>query len=270
MNRVVVITGGAKGIGFGCARRFCEDGYKVVIADIDEVSMEQALDSLSAYSDNICSVKCDVSDELSVHNLVAQALNHFGGIDVLINNAGILHKGGILDLETDDFDRVMSVNLRGAYLVSRAVVKYMVNEIESREDRSRLTERPYSIINMSSINDRVAIDGILAYAISKGGIKQLTTAMSIELAPYGIRVNGIGPGSVVTDMLGNVASDPDALASLVSRTPLGRPAQPDEIASIASFLASEDASYITGQIIYADGGRLALNNTMPPKATETD
>jgi len=208
-------------------------------------------------------VPCDVSKKLDVHNLIAEARNVFGHIDVLINNAGIAIKGGSLDLSASNFDRVLAVNLRGAFLVSKAVVQHMVEEIDQREDRSRVADRPYCLINMSSINDSVAIPDYLAYAVSKGGLKQMTKAMALELAPYGIRVNAIGPGSVKTAMLSDVVGDSEAMNKIKARTPLGRVAQADEIAGVAAFLASEDASYVTGETIYVDGGRLALNYTMP-------
>lgn len=261
-KRVAIITGGAKGIGLACTRRFLEDGYCVVIADQDEQAGEAALAEFDAFSDCVIYFDCDVSDKLSVHNLVAETLSKFEQIDVLINNAGIALKGGILDLDEADFDRVMSVNLRGAFLVSKAVIAHMVEEIENREDRSRLTDRPYSIINMSSINDEVAIPDFLAYTTSKGGLRQMTKSMALELAPKGIRVNGIGPGSIMTNMLKSVNDNPKDKAKILSRTPLGRIGQPDEVASVAAFLASEQSSYVTGQIIYVDGGRLALNYTM--------
>lgn len=264
-ERVVIVTGGASGIGFACARRFAEDGYNVVIADASEAAGRRALADLDGYDPRIAFLQCDVSEKLEVHNLIAETLSRFGRIDVLINNAGIAVKGGALDLSEDDFDRVLAVNLRGAFLVSKYAIQYMVDEIENREDRSRLTERPYSIINMSSINDTVALPDYLAYTVSKGGLKQMTKAMALELAPYGIRVNAIGPGSVKTNMLSGVVGDGEARAKILSRTPIGRIASPDEIAGIAAFLASEDASYITGETIYADGGRLALNYTMPPQ-----
>jgi len=267
-DRVFIVTGAARGIGFACARRLLEDGYKIVLADIDKASGRNAISELGAGPDKAVFVDCDVSDKLEVHNLIAEALAAFGRIDGLINNAGIALKGGALDLSVADYDRVLAVNLRGAFLVSKAVVTYMVDEIESREDRSRLTERPYTIINMSSINDNVAIPNYLAYTVSKGGLLQLTKAMALELAPYGIRVNAIGPGSVKTDMLSGVAGD--ALEKIHLRTPLGRVAQPDEIAGVAAFLAGEDSSYITGQCIYVDGGRLALNYTMPPGTVSKD
>ncbi len=264
-DRVVIITGAAKGIGLACARRFFEDGYCVVMADQDEMSGMRAAEDIDPAMRRAVYVDCDVADKLAVHNLMATTLNHFGRVDILINNAGIALPGGILDLSPEDFDRVLGVNLRGAFLVSKAVSEFMVEEIENREDRSRLTDRPYAIINMSSINDRVAIPDYLAYTVSKGGLQQMTKAMALELAPYGIRVNAIGPGSVKTDMLAGVVGDEKAMAKIYARTPLGRVAQSDEIAGVAAFLASEDASYITGETIYVDGGRMALNYTMPVK-----
>jgi NAD(P)-dependent dehydrogenase (short-subunit alcohol dehydrogenase family) len=274
-DKVVLVTGGASGIGFACARRFFADGYKVVIADSNETEGARALDDLGVESGTAEAraifVSCDVSDKLEVHNLLAEAVSSFGHVDVLINNAGIALKGGITDLSEDDFDRVLSVNLRGAFLVSKAVVGQMVEEIDNRDDRSGLSQRPYSIINMSSINVDVAIPDYLAYTISKGGMKQMTRAMAVELAPRGIRVNAIGPGSIKTAMLAGVSGDKEARDKIMSRTPLGRIGHPDEIAGIAAFLASEDASYITGQTIYADGGRLALNYTMTlPRDIEND
>ena len=262
-ERVFIVTGAARGIGFACARRFIEDGYKVVLADMDGAACDLALKDLGVDSDKAISVECDVSDKLQVHNLIANSLSAFGRIDGLLNNAGIALKGGSVDLSVSDFDRVLAVNLRGAFLVSKAVATHMVQEIENREDRSHLTDRPYAIINMSSINDTVAIPDYLAYTVSKGGLLQMTKAMALELAPFGIRVNAIGPGSVKTDMLAGVSGD--KLDEIHARTPLGRVALPDEIAGVASFLASKDSSYVTGQCIYVDGGRLALNYTMPPK-----
>lgn len=262
---VYIVTGASKGIGLACAQRLVADGHKVVLADMDTENGMKAAADLSADSSRAIFVECDVSDPLHVHNLIAETLGAYGRIDGLINNAGIALKGGSLDLSVEDFDRVLSVNLRGAFLVSQAVVKYMVGEIESRDDRSRLSERPYAIVNMSSINEQVAIPDYIAYTVSKGGMRQMTRAMSIELAPYGIRVNAIGPGSIKTDMLASVNADPAAMNKVLKRTPLGRPGHPDEIASVAAFLLSQESSYITGQTIYPDGGRLALNYTMPLK-----
>jgi NAD(P)-dependent dehydrogenase (short-subunit alcohol dehydrogenase family) len=264
-HRVVIVTGGAQGIGFACAQRFYEDGDKVVIADRNVNAGNAAVDKLDSGDGNVVFVSCDVSDKLSVYNLIAQSLSTFGRIDILVNNAGIFIKGGALDLDADDFDKVMAVNIRGAFLVAQAVAKHMVETLEESDDRSGTTKCPYSIINMSSINAEVAISDMLAYEVSKGGINQLTKGMAIELAPYGIRVNAVGPGSVKTNMLAGVAENEDVLNAIHASTPLGRIGHPDEIASVVAFLASKDASYVTGEIIYVDGGRLALNYVMPPK-----
>ena len=264
-RRVVIITGGAKGIGFACARRFFNDGDCVVIADIDKDAGRQAVEKLDDGRGRISCVSTDVADKLSVHNLIAQTLSLFGRIDVLVNNAGIIIKGGALDLSIKDFDKVLSVNLRGAFLVAQAVAKHMVSTIDDNDDRSGRDRHAFSIINMSSVNAVVAIADILAYEVSKGGMNQLTKAMALELAPYGIRVNSVGPGSIKTDMLAGVAENQAALDMIHSRTPLGRIAHPDEVASVVAFLASKDASYVTGECIYVDGGRLALNYVMAKK-----
>ena len=262
-NRTIIVTGAAKGIGLACAQRLVEDGHRVVLADMDADQGSRAALDLAAGSDRAVFIEADVSDELNVHNLIAETLSSFGRIDGLINNAAIAVKGGALDMSVEDFDRNIAVNLRGPFLVSRAVARHMVKEIEQRDDRSRLNDRPYAIVNMSSINDTVAIPDYLAYTTSKGGLRQMTRAMALELAPYGIRVNAIGPGSIKTEMLAKVNNDPAAMNKILSRTPLGRPGLPDEIAAIASWLLGEESSYITGQCIYADGGRLALNYTVP-------
>ncbi len=261
-DRVYIVTGAAKGIGLACAQRLVGDGHRVVLADMDVKSGAEAAKDLAGETERAIFVECDVADPLSVHNLMAETISAFDRVDGVINNAGIAIKGGALDMSIEDFDRNLAVNLRGAFLVSQAVARHMVKEIEGRDDRSGLTDRPYAIVNMSSINEQVAIPDYVAYTISKGGMRQMTRAMSIELAPYGIRVNAIGPGSIKTDMLASVNSNPEAMNKVLKRTPLGRPGHPDEIASVAAFLLSEESSYITGQTIYPDGGRLALNYTM--------
>ena len=160
-DRVFIVTGAARGIGLACAQRLVDDGHRVVLADRDaEAGLASGRD-LAAETDRAIFVECDVSDPLSVHNLIAETLGAYDRIDGLINNAGIAIKGGSLDMSIEDFDLNLSVNLRGAFLVSKAVAQYMVKEIENRTDRSRLTDRPYAIVNMSSINDTVAIPDYL-------------------------------------------------------------------------------------------------------------
>ncbi|PHS20710.1 MAG: dehydrogenase [Robiginitomaculum sp.] len=207
-------------------------------------------------------VDCNVADPLSVRNLFAETRSAFGRVDVLVNNAGMVRTGNILDLGIDDFDAVLGVNLRGAFLVAREAARQMVAQIAEAEGRAGEARRRYAIINMSSVNAVMAIENQIAYVVSKGGMNQMTKAMALALAPHGIRVNAIGPGSINTDVLKAVADNPEARRKIMSRTPLGHIGDPDEIAGIASFLASKDASYITGQCLYADGGRLALNYTV--------
>ncbi|WP_295694897.1 SDR family NAD(P)-dependent oxidoreductase, partial [uncultured Maricaulis sp.] len=171
--------------------------------------------------------------------------------------------GNILDLSEADFDKVMGVNLRGAFLVAREAARQMVDQIEEDGERAEDVRRRYAIVNMSSVNGVMAIPDQLAYCATKGAINQMTKSMALGLAKYGIRVNAIGPGSINTDVLKAVNDNPEAMDKIMSRTPLQRIGDPDEIASVASFLASKDASYITGTTIYADGGRLAMNYTVP-------
>lgn len=263
-DRVAIITGGANGIGKACARRLSADGLKVVIADRDESSGHDLADELGADRDRALFVDCDVSDRLAVANLLAETRSAFGRLDVLVNNAGIVSKGTILDLSEEDFDRVMAVNLRGHFLVARAAARQMVEQIDADSERMEDARRRYAIVNMSSINAVVAIPDQLAYCASKGAINQMTKSMALALAPHGIRVNAVGPGSVNTDVLKSVMDDKDAMKRILSRTPSGRIADPDEIAAVVAFLASGDASYVTGECIYADGGRLALNYVVDP------
>lgn len=262
-DRVAIITGGANGIGKACARRLSEDGCLVVIADVDAEAGQTLAEELGADKQKALFVSCDVSDRLSVNNLLAETRSAFDRLDILVNNAGIVAGGDILSLSEADFDRVMNVNLKGAFLVAREAAQQMVEQIEAEQERAEDVRRRYAIINMSSVNGVMAIPDQLAYCATKGAIGQMTKSMSLALARYGIRVNAIGPGSINTDVLKSVNDNPEAMDKIMSRTPLGRIGDPDEIASIASFLASRDASYITGTTIYADGGRLALNYTVP-------
>ncbi|TWG88999.1 NAD(P)-dependent dehydrogenase (short-subunit alcohol dehydrogenase family) [Mesorhizobium sp. J18] len=256
-GKTAIVTGGAGGIGYAIAERFLREGAKVVIADMDVEKGARALDDLEKLGDARF-VKTDVGRRLDIHNLVAATLDAFGDIDILVSNAGIVHGAGFLDLKEEDFDRVLRVNLKGVFLAGQAVAKFMVEKVEKGGP-------PGTIINMSSINAVLAIPDQVPYTISKGGVNQLTKVMALALAPYGIRVNAIGPGSIMTDILKSVNNDEDARERILSRTPLGRIGDPGEIASIAAFLASADASYVTGQTIYADGGRLPLNYTVAVK-----
>ncbi|MEQ8267471.1 MAG: SDR family NAD(P)-dependent oxidoreductase [Parvibaculum sp.] len=256
-GKVAIVTGGASGIGRAIAHAFADEGAKVVIADIEEEAGEKTAAEIVDRGGEAVFRYCDVGERLDVRNLVCAAGDAFEKIDILVNNAGVVSKGSdFLTLEEEEFDRVIRINLKGHFLVGQAVAQRMVAQIEEGH-------APGTIINMSSINAVVAIPAQAAYSASKGGIKQLTEAMALSLAPYGIRVNAIGPGTIQTAMAGTV-NEPAAQKAILSRTPLGRVGQPEEIASLAVFLASDGASYMTGQTVYADGGRLSLNYTALP------
>lgn len=254
-GKVAIVTGAARGIGLACAQRLAADGASVIIADIDSEGGQEAAAALEVAGHSASFVECDVGEKLDVRNLVSATLDNFGQIDILVNNAAVLDSVSVLDLKEKDFERVLRVNLKGAFLVAQAIARQMVDQVEAGGE-------PGSIINMSSVNAVFALPDHAAYSIAKGGLAQLTKAFALELAPHGIRVNAIGPGSIMTPMLEKVASDAAITARILSRTPMGRFGEPSEVAAIASFLASEDASYVTGTTIYADGGRLPLNYTV--------
>ena len=183
-------------------------------------------------------MKTDVGDRRDAEHVVAQAFRLFGGIDILVNNAGMVHGADFLDLEEADFDRVLRTNLKGAFLVGQSATRLMVAQVNAGKP-------PGAIINMSSINAVVAIPNQVPYCVSKGGLGQLTKVMALSLAPYGIRANAIGPGSIMTNVLGAVGTDREAKQRILARTPLGRIGDPEEIASIAVFLASAGTQAIS-------------------------
>ena len=235
------------------AERFAADGATVIMCDVDDGAGEAAAKAIGATY-----MHCDVSKASDVNALVASVVGRFGAIDILMNNAGIAMAGDFLGVTEADLDKVLGINLKGSFLMLQACARHMVKQAEAGR-------KPGAIINMSSVNDTLAIPTIVSYCMSKGGVSQLTRATSIYLAPYGIRVNAIGPGSIRTDMYKGVVADPAAVKRVMSRTPMGRPGEPAEVASIAAFLASDDASYVTGETIYVDGGRMPLNYVVAVK-----
>src|SRR5207244_8593920 len=229
-DKVAIVTGAAHGIGLAIARRYVAEGAHVTLADVDIAAGEAAARSL----EHARFIATDVGDADNAENVVAETCRAFGTLDILVNNAGIIHGADFLDLAERDFDRVLRVNLKGAFLVGQAAARSMVAQVKAGG-------APGSIINMSSINAVVAIANHVPYCVSKGGLDQLTKVMALALAPYGIRVNAIGPGSIMTDILKAVATDREAKRRILARTPLARIGAPDEIASIAVFLAAPDA-----------------------------
>lgn len=252
-KRIAIVTGAARGIGFACARRFAADGAQVVLGDVDGDHLDRAVDMLAAEGFEVRGCRTDVSARADVERLVGTALDAFGGIDIMLNNAGIAISKDILSITDEEYDQVLGVNLKGAFLGLQIAGKQMVEQ-----------GRGGVIINMSSINARLANPSIATYAISKGGMNQLTATGAVALAPHGIRVVGVGPGTIATEMLKEgILTNDDQRRMILSRTPSGRLGDPAEVASVAAFLASDDASYMTGQTIYPDGGRMVLNYVVP-------
>ena len=255
-GRVCVVTGGAQGIGEACCRRFARENAEVVIADIDDVRGSALASELGGLF-----VHCDVGDKAQVDALVAQAVAAHGRIDVLVNNAGIFKAADFLDVTEADFDAVLRINLKGSFLVGQAVARVM-SKAEAREGIGGSPSRG-SIINMSSVNAVLTIPTIASYNVSKGGINQLTRVMALALADKGIRVNAVAPGTIATELAAKaVLTSDEAKAKIMSRTPMKRLGEPSEIADTVAFLASDAASYITGEIVVVDGGRMTLNYTV--------
>jgi NAD(P)-dependent dehydrogenase (short-subunit alcohol dehydrogenase family) len=256
-GRVIIVTGGAQGIGAACARRFAGEGAHVVIADLDDAHGQALAAELGALY-----VHCDVGHKPDVDALVARAVAAHGRIDVLVNNAGIFKAADFLDVTEADFDAVLRVNLKGAFLVGQAVAREMARAGQGKDPEHRTSRG--AIVNMSSVNGVLAIPTIASYNVSKGGINQLTRVMALALADKGIRVNAVAPGTIATELAAKaVLTSEEAKTKIMMRTPMKRLGEPSEIADVVAFLASDAASYITGEIVVVDGGRMTLNYTVP-------
>ncbi|MBP7704493.1 MAG: SDR family oxidoreductase [Caulobacter sp.] len=251
-GRIALVTGAAHGIGLACARELAKEGADVALVDRDADGVKAAADAIAAETGRrTVGIACDVSDASAALAAVARAGAELGVVDILVNNAGILRPGDILSTSLEDFDAVLAVNIRAVFVIGQAVAKALV-----------AAGKPGAIINMSSINAVLAIPGQVPYVTSKGAVNQLTKTMALGLADHGIRVNAIGPGTIATDILKGVMKDEAARKGVLARTPLKRFGEPEEIGRVAVFLAGDDSSYMTGQTIYPDGGRLALNYTV--------
>ncbi|KPF53071.1 dehydrogenase [beta proteobacterium AAP51] len=251
-GQVVVITGGSQGIGEACARRLVRDGAAVALWDVaDEVGQRLATE-LNAAGGQALYLHCNVASKAEVDAALAATLARFGQVHGLVNNAGIFKAAAFLDITEADWDAVIAVNLKGSFLVGQAVAREMAQR------------RQGAIVNMSSVNGTLAIPSIASYNASKGAINQLTRVMALALADQGVRVNAVAPGTIATELAKSaVLTSEDAKARIMSRTPMKRLGEPEEIADVAAFLLSEAASYMTGEIVVVDGGRMTLNYTVP-------
>ncbi|WP_223428685.1 SDR family NAD(P)-dependent oxidoreductase [Tateyamaria pelophila] len=241
-----LITGAAQGIGYACAEALAEDGYDVILSDINATGVASASKKLGAAA----AITCDMGDLEQIEAMFAQIATDHGPISALVNNAGVAMPGDFLSYDIATFDKVIGINLRGVFLATQMAARVMVEHNIAG-----------SIVNMSSINAQVAIPAIPAYCASKGGVMQLTKVAALALAKNNIRVNAVGPGSIDTEMMAGVNANPEAFKMAMSRTPLGRAGDAREIGDVVAFLCSKKASYITGETIYVDGGRLGLNYT---------
>jgi len=249
-GRSAVVTGAARGIGLAIAERLAAEGARVLLSDIDP-GVAEAAERLGQPH-----ALCDVSDPAAIEALFETADQRLGPLDILVNNAGVIGRAiKIADLPLAEFERVMAINVTSALLATQAAARRMS------------PRRSGAVVNVASVAAIMAGGDQIPYAVSKSAVKQLTATTALSLAPYGIRVNAVGPGPVVTPMVAAVVgSDGAAMEKVLSRIPMGRLGQPEEIAAIAAFLASDDASYVTGQTIFADGGRLALGYFAEPLA----
>jgi NAD(P)-dependent dehydrogenase (short-subunit alcohol dehydrogenase family) len=253
VDKVAVVTGAARGIGRATAERLLADGAKVVLSDVDVDRLHQTVAEIGA-GGQVLAERADVAKKADVVALIEAAVRRFGGIDIMVNNAGIAPVVDFLDVTEELLDRVLDVNLKGAFYGTQAAGRQMIAQ-----------GRGGVIINMSSINSGLANPNVAPYAISKGGMNQVTSTAAVAFAPHGIRVVGVGPGTIMTDMVAGAFVNSAGHHAILSRTPLGRYGQASEIAAVVAFLASDDASYMTGETVYVDGGRRVLNYVVPVK-----
>ncbi len=250
-EKVCLITGGAQGIGEACARLFLEQGAKVVIVDIHNERGQSLASQLQQQGHEILFIASDIGNKIEVDAVIKQVIAQYGRLDVLVSNAGIFKAAPFLEVSESDFDEVLRVNLKGAFLMGQAAARVMKDQGGG------------AIVHMSSVNGVLAIPEIASYNVSKGGLNQLTRAMALALADEGIRVNAVAPGTIATELASKaVLTSEEARNKILGRTPMKRLGDPSEVAHVVAFLASDAASYITGEVITVDGGRMALNYTV--------
>jgi glucose 1-dehydrogenase len=252
-GRTFIVTGAAKGIGAACCARLCAEGARVAMWDVDLAAAQALADGLRAGGAKVQAMPCNVARKADVDAALAATVLAFGRIDGLVNNAGIFRAADFLEVSEEDWDAVLDVNLKGAFLVGQAVARQMVTQGGGG-----------AIVNMSSVNGSMAIASIASYNASKGGINQLTRAMALALADHRIRVNAAAPGTIATELAREaVLTSDEARLRILGRTPMKRLGEPGEVADVVAFLLSDAARYMTGEIVHVDGGRMALNYTVP-------
>lgn len=263
-DKVVLITGASSGIGKGIAERFAREGAHVAVNYLPIGHNEaDAQAEVATFGTTGIATAADVSKRDQVEKMVAEVVAKFGRLDVCINNAGIEIKKPFLQVSDDEWNKVLNVNLFGSYLVSQVAARQMV--LQSGLDPNGVAPDPNDpqvgnessrgkLIFISSVHEDIPFPGFTAYCASKGGVRMMMRNLAMELAPYKINVNNIAPGAIATPINQSVLNDPQALKNAVTEIPWGRFGTPDEVASVALFLASEDSGYVTGSTYYVDGG----------------
>jgi glucose 1-dehydrogenase len=240
----VLVTGSSKGIGRGIAIRLAEEGADVVINyNTDPTGAQEALSEVQALGRRGASIRANLASVSEACALVAQSTEALGGLDVLVNNAGIEKHAAFWDVTESDFDAVLDVNLKGVFFATQAFVQHC-----------KSAGRSGKIINISSVHEDLAFPNFAAYCASKGGLRMLTRTLAVELGPFGITINNIAPGAIETPMNAKLLNDPEKLQPLLRQIPLGRLGQPSDVAGLAAFLASRDSDYVTGATFFVDGG----------------
>lgn len=237
-SKVVIVTGAGKGIGEGIAKAFASAKARVVLSDIDIESCERVVSEIKSSGGEAIAIKCDVSKKIEVDQLLAKTLESFQKIDVLVNNAGIYPFKNFSEMTEEEWDRVIDINLKSVFLCSQSAAKNM--------------PEGGKIVNISSIASIIGFRGLTHYCSSKGGVDSLTRVLALELAPK-INVNAIAPGSIETPGTSQVSNE-EMKKQTLAVIPLGRMGKPEDIANVALFLASDEANYITGQVLVVDGG----------------
>jgi glucose 1-dehydrogenase len=243
-GKVAIVTGAGTGIGQGVAIRLGSEGAKVIIDYIgDPAGAERTLTAIERAGGTGDIVQADVTRNEDIHNLMDTAWDRFGSADILVNNAGIEHKADFWDTTEADYDKILGVNLRGPFFLTKEFVC-----------RLRDAKQPGRIINISSVHEDIAFPGFTTYCCSKGGMRMMMRNLAVELGPLGITVNNVAPGAIVTPINTALLNDKPKLNALLKNIPLGRLGTPEDVAGLVAYLASEDAAYITGATFVVDGG----------------
>lgn len=243
-GKVALITGAAQGIGEACAKEFAAEGASVVLADINVERGHKVAEGIRQAGYAAIFVECDISQKVQIDALIAAAVHQYGTLDIVVNNAGVNHSADFFQISEADWDRVISVDLKGTFLVSQAAARVMVDQ-----------NKAGVIVNLSSVMAQLALADQIPYCAAKGGVSQMTKAMALALIDKGIRVNAVAPGPVMTDLMQRVVHNEEKHRQLMDRLPIGRIATCEEIARVCVFLATDDAGYFVGQTLYVDGGR---------------